>query len=205
MRPHLCMFMVVPLALALVCVAQSTPVSRPQAGPPRPKKVLTPEQVAYQAAMKTYEADRAKLRTAAQDAFVAEGAREKAVVCADANTTYDNNICLAHEVEITEGNLKKFSRALRAMLALPEPQMPGMDYPMMGPSGPEATPATSSAAFDVSERAAEAYARAECGAVDVQWRGGTIVNAVVLECELRQSRNRLHELDTAYSEVLHPH
>ena len=112
-------------------------------------------------------------------------------------------MCLAHEGEITGHNYKTFTQALRAMLAYPVPPMPGMPNPMMGPSGPEATPATNTAAFDKAEAAWQAYARAECDATDTYWRGGTIVNSMDEECELRIYRARLHELDTFYS-ITHP-
>ncbi len=78
-----------------------------------------------------------------------------------------------------------------------------MTAPIQGPSGIEATPATNTAAFDAAESAWQTYATAECSAVDTYWRGGTIVNSMVSECDLRLARARLRELDTVYS-ISHP-
>jgi YD repeat-containing protein len=95
-----------------------------------------------------------------------------------------------------------FAIALRELLALPAPPIPGLTYPLQGPSGPEATPATDTAAFDASESAWQAYAKAECSAAGVHWRGGTIVNQIIGQCNLRQSRARLHELVAVYGDNL---
>jgi uncharacterized protein YecT (DUF1311 family) len=171
---------------------------------PRPPKVLTPDQIAYQQALTDTRAKLDKLRAAAVTAYNAELAREKAPECPSAVTTYDINMCLSHENDLTDANYKAYTTALRAMLAMPVPKMPAApDTPYVGPSGPEATPATNTAAFDAAEAAWQTYAKAECGAVDTYWRGGTIVNSMVGECDLRQSRARLHELDTVYN-VTHP-
>jgi uncharacterized protein YecT (DUF1311 family) len=169
------------------------------------RKVLTPEEFAYQQALKAHEAEIERLRAPANAAFAVEMAREKAPECPDATNTYDDNVCIAHENDLTDANYRAFTSALRAILALPSPDQPGVAVPAIGPSGPEATPATNTAAFDTAESAWHAYAKAECKAVDTFWRGGTIVNAIFMECNLRQSRNRLRELDTAYSGELHPH
>lgn len=181
---------------AAFAVAQTTPHAT---------KILTPGQTAYQQALKAYNAQIDTLRAAGNRAFAAEMARQKAPACPDARTTYEINQCLAHERDLTDASYKAFTSALRAMLALPEPQVPGLEYPLTGPSGPEATPATSTAAFNAAEAAWRTYAEAECNAVDTEWRGGTVVTSVVLDCNLRQARTRLQELDQAYSTRLHPH
>jgi uncharacterized protein YecT (DUF1311 family) len=186
------------LCLSLLIVVSSTAQTTP-----RPKKILTPEQIIYQAQMKTYSAEIARLRDVANSAYSAEIAREKAGDCPNVATTYDINMCLSHEEEITEANYKAFITAFRAILALPQPTIPGVKYPILGPSGPEATPETDTAAFDAAESAWHTYATAECNAVDTDWRGGTIVNSMVGQCNLRMARARLHELDTAYSMTLH--
>lgn len=169
----------------------------------RPKKILTLDQIAYQVALKTYNAERDRLLTAANSAFDAEAAREKAPECPGADTTYAINMCLSHEVEVTAANYKAFTSGLRAVLALPRPTFSGETTPIIGPTGPEATPATNTAAFDTAEAAWRTYATAECNAVDTYWRGGTIVNAMVGECNLRIARARLHEMDNAYDMLLH--
>jgi uncharacterized protein YecT (DUF1311 family) len=190
------------LCLALIpalAAAQTTPQ------PARPKKVLTPDQIAYQQDLKTYRAQADTIRSAATAAFVAEAAREKAPECPNASTTYDINMCLSHENDLTDANYKAFTTAVRAILALPFPAPLGAKDDSMGPTGPEGTPATNTAAFDAAESAWHTYATAECKAVDTLWRGGTIVNSMVGECDLRMTRARLHELDTAYSLDLHPY
>jgi uncharacterized protein YecT (DUF1311 family) len=191
------------LCLALIpalAAAQTAPQPAPSA--PRPKKVLTPDQIAYQAQMKVYYAEHARLATAATS-YTAEMAREKADACPNATAAYDINLCLAHEDEITDANYRAFTAAVRAMLALPQPTFPGETTPYVGPTGPEATPATNTAAFDAAEAAWHAYATAECNAVDTLWRSGTIVNAMVGYCELRMARTRLHELNDAYEMLLY--
>jgi uncharacterized protein YecT (DUF1311 family) len=114
-------------------------------------------------------------------------------------------MCLSHEGDITDGNYKAFTKALRDLLALEPAHFPGEQVPYVGPTGRAATPETSIAAFDKAEAAWKAYADAECGVVDTEWRGGTIVNAMVGECSLQQTRERMHELNTVYSDRLHPH
>src|ERR1035437_6952341 len=120
---------------------------------PHPQKVLTPEQIA-------------------SAAYTAEMAREKAGDCPNAKSTYAINMCLAHEDELTGANLKAFAAAIRAMLAPASPGEP--EEPYIGPTGTAATPATNTAAFDKAQAAWQAYATAECDAVDTYWRGGTI-------------------------------
>ena len=188
--------LILSLAMAATALAQ-TPA------PNRPRKVLTPEQIAYQTQLKTYNAERLHLRDAANAAYVAEIAREKAGDCPNVTTTYDINVCIGRKADTTRANYKAFTTALRAMLDLLDPAVPGEDKPYIGPTGPAATPATNTAAFDKAEAAWQTYETAECNAVDTFWRGGTIVNAMVGECDLRQTRNRLPELDTVYS-VTHP-
>jgi uncharacterized protein YecT (DUF1311 family) len=198
------------LVVLLLITALTPAVNLAQTSPqavapvtPRPHKVLTPEQVAFQQALKDYNAQMDKLRATALGAYSAEMAREKVPECPDAGTTYAINMCLVHEGEITDANYKTFTRAVRAMLALPGPAVPGLPMPVIGPSGPEGTPATNTAAFDKAEAAWQTYARAECDAVDTYWRGGTIVNAMDGECGLRLSRARMKEADDLYS-VTHP-
>ena len=186
-------------ALFAVCANAQTPVNN------HPKKVLTPEQLAYRQAAKEYRAKLDKLRADATAAYNAELVREKAPDCPDAQTTYDTNMCLGHEMDLTLANYQGFTTALRAMLSEPEPAMPGIPTPYIGPTGPAGTPATNTAAFDAAESAWQAYAKAECGAMDTFWRSGTIVNAIVGECDLRMARARMHELDSAYDTLLRPH
>jgi uncharacterized protein YecT (DUF1311 family) len=184
--------------LPALAIAQTTPQ------PSGPQKVLTPDQAAYQAALKSYNAQADRLRARAKAALNAEVAREAVPPCPNAVVNVEIDNCMARENHITTANLKAFTAALRELLALPEPRIPGMTYPIRGPSGPEGTPATNTAAFDKTEAVWQPYAKAECDAEDVEWRGGTIVNFMDAKCELRQSRARLHELREAYDMVLEP-
>src|SRR6266702_583101 len=193
------------LSLALI-PALALAQTAPQPAPPiaRPAKVPTSEQIASRAALKTYDAKADHLRARAKSALAAETARESQPICPNAGSTVEVNNCVSHEMDITNANLKAFTTALRELLALPSPPIPGATYPIIGPSGPEATPATNTVAFDATETSWRAYAKAECDAEDTEWRGGTIVNVMDGQCELRQSRARLRELRTAYDEFLAP-
>ena len=187
-----------------LCVSTSV-LAQSQSQTTRPKKVLTPDQIAYQQSLKTYSAEMDRLRAAANAVLTAESTREKAPECPNANTTYDTNMCLSHEGDLTDANFKAFAGDIRAILAAPAPRFPGQpEIPDIGPTGPSATSATNTAAFDKAEASWQAYAAAECSAVDTFWRGGTIVNSMVGECNLRMSRARMHELAAAYSVLLHP-
>jgi uncharacterized protein YecT (DUF1311 family) len=179
--------------LSAPAIAQTPPTQS------RAKKILTPDQIAYQQAVKIHDAEYDELRAAAISAFNAEAAREKAPTCPDASNTYDISTCISHENDLTNANLKAFAAAIRAMLALPYAQFPGQpDTPAEGPSGQEATPATSTAAFDKAQSAWQAYSEAQRSFVDTLWRGGTIVNSMVGYCGLRLSRARMHELNDVY-------
>jgi uncharacterized protein YecT (DUF1311 family) len=186
------------LCISACALAQS------QSQTTRPKKVLTPGQIAFQQNLKTYRAEMDRLRASANAALAAESTRENAPECPNANTTFDTNVCLSHEVNLTEDNFKAFAADIRAMLAATAPRFPGQpEIPDIGPTSPSATSATNTAAFDKSEASWQAYAADECSAVDTFWRGGTIVNSMVGECNLRVTRARMHELAAAYSDLLH--
>ena len=187
------------LALLLVPSVALTQTTTP---PANPKKVLTPEQRAYQLRANAFFAERARLGTQAKTVYDAELAREKAPECPHADNTRSINECLAHEVEITQANYKAFVAAIRSMLGLASPDEPGPNDPD-GPTGHPGTPATNTAAFDAAESAWQAYAKAECSAMDTLWRGGTIVNSIDMECDLRMARARMHELNTAYNMQLY--
>lgn len=186
-------------AFALVLFAFYASAQTP---PTHPHKILTPEQRAYQERIKAFNTKRDDLRASAKSAYDAEIAREKAPECPDANNTRAINDCLAHEVDLTQANYKAFVTAVRDMLALPQPEFPG-EQPYIGPTGQPGTPATNTAALDAAESTWQAYAKAECDAMDTLWRGGTIVNSVDLECDLRMARARMHELNTAYGMQLY--
>jgi hypothetical protein len=90
------------LILAVLTFVPTLAVCRtPQ---PQPPEVLTPDQIAYQAALKTYNAQADAIRARAKAAYASETIREKAPECPDAKSTLDENICLSHEDGLTAAN-----------------------------------------------------------------------------------------------------
>ena len=77
--------------------------------------------------------------------------------------------------------------------ALPGPPAPS----------PQATPASSAAAFDAAESTWQASTKTECDAEQAKWSDGNIVNFMGSECAIRQSRARLRELAEVYRNNLH--
>jgi uncharacterized protein YecT (DUF1311 family) len=165
----------------------------------RPKKVLTPEQAAYQQKMKTYDAEFFRLRGVANSAFAAEAAREKAEECPNAKTTIAIDQCVANEHGLTEANSNTFIASLRAMLALPMPNM-STDGNSASQPGDSAMPKSPTAAFDAADAAWQTYAKAECDAPEY---AGTSASYMYVECTIRLMRSRMHELDEAYYGKLH--
>jgi uncharacterized protein YecT (DUF1311 family) len=186
------------LTLSLVSAAQAPIPSSPS------KKGKVSDPAADQQALKAIEAQANALRAAANAAYAAEMKREKAPICPNAATSDDRSECIAREDDFTETNYKAFTAALRALLALSDPQIPGETSPDVGPGGTVATPAEEAAAFDTAESAWHAYAKAECSAVVTFWSGGTIVFTIGVECDIRMTRARLHELNIAYGDALIP-
>ena len=192
--------LVLPLCVLTTAFALAQTAPQTAAPAPHPQKALTPQQEAYKKAIDDFGEQSVKLQAAALAAYNAELAREKAPRCPGANNTRAINECLSHENELTRANYKAFVQAVRALIALSAPEIPDMS----GPTGPSRTSATETAAFDKAEAAWQAYASAECSeVVDTHWRGGTIVDAMDLECGLRLARARMHELNDVYS-ITHP-
>jgi uncharacterized protein YecT (DUF1311 family) len=190
------------LAAALVFLASLLFSAVAQQPATKPKKVLTPEQQEYQTRMREVWVQSDALRTKAKAAFDNEMAREKAGDCPNAMSTYDINVCYSNAAWIADNNLKDFDDALRAILGLHEPKMPGQ-LPLGGTlAGP--TPEQRVAEFDKVEAQWSAYADTACTAASNQYYGGTIAPYMHISCHIRLVRNHLRELNFIY-EVTHPH
>src|ERR1700687_4483771 len=125
--------------ILLLAMASAVPA---QQDVPEPKKVLTPEQQTYQRELKTMRDESDRLRSKAKQAFDSEMEREKKGECPDAKSTLQINVCLDREKKTTTDNYRAYTDAIRAMLGLKEPVLPGIALPQRGPSGPILTPNT---------------------------------------------------------------
>jgi uncharacterized protein YecT (DUF1311 family) len=169
----------------------------------KPKKVLTPEQIAYQREWKVYMVKRQSLQAGAKQIFDSEMAREKAGDCPGANSTYDFNVCYGKESATTEQNLQSYEGIIEGLLG-PQPQMPGqIDTNMPGPAGPSFTPKQHSDEFDHVEQSWREYRKAACTAAFHQFDGGTGGPSFEGECELKLTRDHMRELDMIYGGDLH--
>jgi uncharacterized protein YecT (DUF1311 family) len=181
--------------------------SQPQPEPARPKKDLTPEQIARQQQARESRARRQSLQALAKQIFDAEMARESAGDCPDAKTTYDFNICFSDEGVTTVKNLNAFEGIIRKLI-LPEPQSPAQadtepSQPVMGISGPALTPEQHSAEFDQVEQSWRKYRETACTAAFHQFDGGTGGPSFEGQCELKLARDYMRELDLVYGSDLH--
>jgi uncharacterized protein YecT (DUF1311 family) len=169
----------------------------------KPKKVLTPEQLAYQRQTQVFRAKRLSLQGQAKQIFDAEMAREKAGDCTKANTTYDINVCMERELKLTEQNLKSYEGVVEGLLA-PWPEMPGQpNVNSPGPAGPGLTPKQHSEEFERVEKSWRDYREMACTAAFHQFDGGTGGPSFQMQCELRLTRDHMRELDLIYGEELH--
>jgi hypothetical protein len=191
--------------IIICCLLVSVPVWPAQRDPGRQEKVLTPEQKVYQQALKQASAERQRLRAQAKQAFDAEMAQEKAEDCPNARTTYEINVCLSKESGITDGNYKSYAEAVRALLSLKEPPLPGQQAEPVhaGTMGPELTPEQQAAEFDGLEATWKPYSEAVCTATFHQFGGGTAGPAAEGECRLRMTRQHMRDLDQVYFGLLH--
>ncbi len=194
-RRHLLFANAVILACTGLALAQT---------PARPPKVLTPEQRRYQAEISRWLARRSELRAQAQNALDAEVAREKAGDCPDAKTTRAQEECLASEIQKTQSNYAAFAEAIRTMLALAYPAMPG-EQPVSGPTGKPLTSGERVKEFDKLEAESKAYRDAASKAAYDEYRGGTLAPVFSLEAEQKLLRLHLKEMAFIYGEELSSH
>lgn len=181
--------------------------SQPQPEIAKPKKALTPEQIARQQQARESMARRENLQGHAKQIFDAEMAREKAGDCPDAKTTYDFNICFSDEADATDKNLTAFEGIIRKLI-LPEPQLPAQAdtepvQPVMGIGGPALTPEQHAAEFDQVEQSWRKYRETACTAAFHQFDGGTGGPSFEGQCELKLVRDHMRELDLVYGSDLH--
>lgn len=189
------------LVLILCGIAGLSTFSFGQQNSEHPKKVLTPEQRAYQEQMREIQAQRDVLRAQAQQAFNAEMARGKTTDCDESETTNEVDICYSKAVKITDQNLKTYEDAIHGILGLKYPGVPGqLSY---GPSGPILTPEEEAAEFDHSEQLWHTYLESATTSARHQFGGGTGAPGFEMETHLRLVRSHMKELDGIYGLILH--
>ena len=176
-----------------------------QEGTERPKKVLTPEQLAYQQQWKEFMDKHHRLQAQGKAVFDAEMAREKAGDCPNARSNADFINCFGDQLTITDGNLKTFEGIIQALQA-PGPQMPGQaevtgDVP--GIAGPALTPQHFIEEFERVEKIWGEYRETACTAAFHQFDGGTGGPSFEGQCELNLTRDHMRELDMIYGGDLH--
>jgi uncharacterized protein YecT (DUF1311 family) len=185
------------------CLVGATGMLLAQQESTRPKKVLTPEQQAYQQQWKEVFGELKELRAEAKQAFDAEMAREKAGDCRDVEGNQPYIICLGQEAGTTDDNYKTYTKAVRAALDLNWPSQPGQESSVGGPAGPALTQAEEVDEFDKMETAWKSYWDIACQAARDHFDGGTGAPAADLECHQRMARERMRDLDDIYYGMLH--
>jgi len=188
--------------LMLCCVFVLSSLGFGQQATARPKKILTPEQQAYQQRMKEVEAQRENLRSEAKHAFDAEMAKEKAGDCPDADNTREFNICFGKVEEFTDQNLKAYEGAIRELLSLKYPKLSAQASEATA-AGAELTPEQSAAEFDRLEQAWHSYLEIASSAALHQFGEGSGGPSVEVQCHLRLVRSHMRELDGVYGVLLH--
>ncbi len=163
----------------------------------RPKKVLTPDQVAYQQASAAWLVQYNALRQQAQAPYNQEMAREKAGDCPNADSTRAEEECLGHEITLTQANYAAVTTALRALLGLEHPTMPG-EQPAFGPTGTPPTSQQRVAEFDRLEAASAAYRKLAATAAYNEYKGGSLAPVFAAQAEQRLTRSHLEELAFVY-------
>ena len=169
----------------------------------RPKKVLSPEQQAFQAKLPSYYATLDKLRSTAKQALDAELAREKAGDCLNAQSTYEFNVCFGDALAATEKNFKTYEGALRDLAELQFPTMEGDSRNAAGAGGPVEETEQSVASFKHMEDLWQAYLDAAARIAFGNFGGGTGGPSFELQTRIRLIRGHMRELDTLYDMRLH--
>jgi len=194
------------LALLALCgllvSAQLMPAQQPA---PKHRKVLTPEQQAYQQQMKQYAAERSRLRAQGKQAYEAEIGREnagdKAGECKNADSQSDWNMCLSRDAGLTEANYTAFTASIRGMLAQKVPVGPGEDSNVVGLTGKPLSSEELVKQFDTLEALWRKYfGLAETTGYD-QFQGGSGAPSFGLQCRRDVMRSHLHELHLLYGDL----
>ncbi len=165
------------------------------------QKVLTPDQKDFQAKTAQWRRERAALRARAQAAFDAETEREKRGDCPGAASTGAAVECLTAEIAKTQANYATFAGAIRAMLALAAPTMPGAS-PVSGPTGMPQTTTEAVTEFDQLEAESKKYREHAASAAYNRYKGGTEAPVFQLEAEQRLLRLHLQEVAFIYESLL---
>jgi hypothetical protein len=184
----------VSLAISLTAFGQNAP---------RPHKVLTPEQEAYQQNYHAWLENHQSLQAKAKQIYDAEVAREKAGDCPAAHSTREFEECYSKVFDCSSASPKDFESTVHALM-VPPPQFPGgTETSVPGPAGPTLTSDQLSAEFDQVEHLWRQYEVAACAAAFHQFDGGTGGPPFEAECEIKLTRNHLRELELIYGNDLH--
>lgn len=131
-------------------------------------------------------------------------ARGKVGDCPNADTTFGSEECLGKEIAKSQANYDAFARAIRAMLALPDPTMPGQQQ-LFWINGTPPTASENVAEFDRLEAESKRYREHAATAAYNQYKGGSLAPVSALEAEQRLLRLHLKEMAFIYGEELSNH
>jgi uncharacterized protein YecT (DUF1311 family) len=122
-----------------------------------------------------------ELQRGARVAYDAEMAHE-GHDCPDANTQYDENICLGRVVETTATNFASFYAALAGLMSGDAPSLQTLED---------------------SQIAWSDYQQKACHAIETLFRGGTILPSAGMGCVIQLTRSRMRDLNMLYDLPLH--
>jgi hypothetical protein len=189
------------LALALFSLSASPVALHSQTAP---HKILTSQQRVYQAQIADWKLQHDTLRDKGRQALADEDARAKGPECPNTNSTRDEEVCLSAEIAKTQQNYVTFTGALRSLLALPYPTMPGEKF-VPGLEGTPPTAAQSVANFDKLESESKLYRENAASIAFEQYQGGTLAPVFEMESILKLTRLHMQELAFVYGELLSTH
>jgi len=195
------------LSFAFIVCPVSTPTFAQQgANSPdgtAPKKVLTPEQRAYQAQYRQWAEAHRAFQVQAKEVLDEVSAGENVKDCPDANNNYEFTTCFGKMVDTADQNLSRLEVIIHQLQA-PPPAMAGeAKPPVVGVAGPILTPEELSVEFDTVEQTWRQFRTAACTAAFHQFVGGTGGPSFQAECALKLTRDHIHELDMIYGMGLH--
>jgi hypothetical protein len=167
-------------------------------------KELTPEQRRYQSEIARWRSERQSLQTRATTALktATEGANPEK--CKDAASTRAAEECLDTAMKAAQEEYAAFTSALRSLLGLAYPEMPG-EQSMAGPTGIPPSTNERVAEFDRLESQSKAYRQTASRAAYNQFKGGTEAPVFEMETDLRLLRLHLEELSFIYGFMLENH
>ena len=184
----------IPFALPILLLAA---LFHAQQNPPARKKVLTPEQKAFQQQYQQWFTRHHQLQAQAKDIFDKETARAKAGDCPGASSNSEFIACFGKLSDAAEETLKSYEAIIHELL-IPPPRMPAAPA-----SGHTLASTQLNAEFDTVENTWRQYRENACTAAYHQFEGGTGGPSFQVECEVHLTRNHMRELDMIYGNVLH--